>query len=276
MSSERMLAEEFIRAHPVDAARILEGLGIEEAGSLSGELSPQLAAMVLRYMEPPIAARCIEQMAAARACEVVALLPLENSSMLLRRITGKRRDEILEGMPEDMAGQIRLLLHYPEGTAGALMDPQVFTLPEDITVREALKRIQKLPDHLIYYIFVLSRDHALAGVVDIRQLMQARPDDAIASLEKVPTARLLPHMHRQTILANPGWQAAHVLPVVDDKGAFLGAIDYGTMKRLENDEREAAPGAGADNVATALGELYWVGLSAFLSGAVPAFGKKKD
>ena len=75
---------------------------------------------------------------------------------------------------------------------------------------------------------------------------------------------------------NPGWREFHTLPVVDEKGIFLGAIDYRTIRRLEQDIIKPAHHSPLNETAAAMGELFWVGLSGFVKGAASALSRLKE
>ena len=50
---------------------------------------------------------------------------------------GEVAERLLGGLPKDQQQSLRRVLRYPVGTAGEIMDPAVFALPDDIAVAEA-------------------------------------------------------------------------------------------------------------------------------------------
>jgi magnesium transporter len=228
--------------------------------------------------------RCLEIMGAKEVANIASNIPVGFFSHLLRRVEERQRKAILSELPQDISQQLFLLLKYGEGTAGDLMDTQVFTLPDDITVREAFKRVRRYSAHMILYIFIVNREQHLVGFITIPQLMTAPPHAYISSIMEKPVGRLSPEMSRRAILANPGWHEVHALPVVDDKGVFLGAIGYRTIHQLERETKEISPLEMRDDVFSAFGELYWSALFTCLkemasvlkgSGATPAGQERK-
>ena len=167
-------------------------------------------------------------------------------------------------MQRDVAGPLRTVLDYLEGTAGSLMDPRVFTLFEDGYAREAVKQLRKRPQHLIYYVYVLDRDQVFRGYTDLRELMLAAPNAQISSVMRTDMGQLSPRLNRAAILAHPDWHRFHALPIVDDKGVFLGALGYQTLRRLEQEEKQAPRGDSGAEAGTALAELYHIGVAGLL------------
>ncbi|MFC1454207.1 CBS domain-containing protein [Verrucomicrobiota bacterium] len=271
MLSESTITHEFVKAHPLEAARILEKLGVKEVASFLKKAPPDSAAGVLKYIDRPTAAGCLELMDVKESTAIVARIPLEIASPVLRIARKQECEMILRGLPDKLSGQLRVLLRYPEGTAGAIMDPQAFTLPEDITIKEALKRLKKHPEHVESYIYVLNRDNVLTGLFSVRELIFAGMDNLVSSVMTNPPKRLSPGMRRHAIMENPDWNDYHLLPVVDETGIFLGAIKYQDINRLESKVRENAGSLNGNHVAMALGELYWTGLSSIMKGAFSVF-----
>lgn len=275
MNHDLLLSFEFIKNHPVDAARTLEQLQPEETASFLREVSPPLAVDVILFMDSIPASRCLEAMDIKHSGAIMAELPLEIASLFLRRMEEQHKKSILGALPADISEHLRLILHYPEGTAGALMDPKVFILPEDITVKGAIKRFRKHPRHLIFYIYVVNRDHALVGQTSIRDLLLSDPNTLISSIMQKNLKYLSPHLSSQAILAHTGWQEFHALPVVDDRGIFLGAIGYRAIRRLIRDADERRLVTPENTAGRAMGELYWLGLSGLLNWAATAINPEE-
>jgi len=276
MKSDRMLSLEFVKAHPMDAVRTLENLRSSETAEFLKDLPPELAGEIIRRIDPSDVSECLALLDARKGAAMIAGLSPVIASTLLRRIDGTRRDAVLDSLPEDMAEALRLLLHYPQGSAGSLMDPRVLTVPEDITVKDAVKRVQRNPKHLIDYIYVVTRQQTLAGFISIRDLLLADPQETLSLNIIKNVGHLLPLMNYHAILLHPGWNEWHALPVVSEEGIFLGAIGYRTIRRLQRDSKEGRPSDRRSDTGSALGELYWIGLASLWKGAASAFSRREN
>ncbi|MDA0748221.1 MAG: CBS domain-containing protein [bacterium] len=261
MNTARTVSYAFIQAHPDPAARILEGLPPEETVMFLKEMPSSLAVEIVQRMDLTTASDCLKMLEPTQSAELIAQIPMDLVTIMLRRMDAQQSEPILNALPDETAESLRLLLSYPEGTAGALMDSGIFTLPNDLTVEEALRRIREKPQHTMYYLYILNRNKALVGVLNIRELMLARPKERISSIMRTNVVHLLVRADHQSILAHPGWMEVHALPVVDDAGLFAGAIRYETLRRIE---KESQHFGGARTAAAALGELYRIGLTGLL------------
>ena len=260
MDSDLLIASRFIDTHPVDAARILETMPIEDTADFLKQVSPRLAAAVMGLMDSMTAARCLEWMRTKQAAGILANLRLEIASLLLRRSDERTKEAILGSVPREVSEPLRSVLDFPEGTAGSLMDPRVFTIFEDGYVKEALKHMRKRPQHLIYYVYVLNRDQVFTGYTNLRELMLAEPNAQIASVMHTDMRHLSPKLNRTAILEHPDWHRFHTLPVVNGKGVFLGALGYQTLRRLEHEENQGPRAESTTEAGTALAELYRIGV----------------
>jgi magnesium transporter len=265
--SIQRLSQEFIKNHTLDSAKTLEQLPVYETAQFLMEIPADLAAKVISLMPPLISSTCLENIDDKKAALIIEKLTVEVSTVLLRRVEESKRLSILKGLPNDIMKLINLILKYPENTAGALMDPQVFTLFDDMKVKEALRTVRKHPKHVFYHLPVINRAQLFLGLVNMRELLLAEPESPIASVMHTGIGKLLPNANRETILAHPDWRIYHELPVVDPKGGFLGLISYQTVRHLENEFQKISPDSPLSDAGKALGELYWVGMSAFIKGA---------
>jgi len=272
--SNKILLAEFVKTYPSDAARVLEQCDEQAIGNLVSELSPNLAAAMLSEMDVTIASRCLELLDTAGSSRIISAMAFDSTDPVMRRIDAKKRAAILASMPPELKAAYETRLRYPPSSAGGLMDPFAPVLPEDITVKEALRRLRRLPEGLIYHVFVLTRDKRLIGFVTLRQLTTANPQDPIQTVTQRVAGSLLPEVDRAIILTHPAWRVHPVLPVATQEGLFLGTISYRTLKLLE--EAEDKHQEKGSDAGTALGELYWLGLMALVRGAISSIKGKED
>lgn len=265
MTPRETLLRRFLEGHPGDAARLLEQLPAADAAATLEAVRPTDAAAVLLHMDPTEAAFCLSLLDAAAAGRVLDELPLDVAAALLRRLDASAREAALaRAAPEAVAALGRLLL-YPEGTAGAVMDPRVLALPSDLSVGEALERVRRSPRYTLYYVYIVDRRQKLVGVMNLREMMLADPAEKLSAQMTTGLESVGGHADQAHVLDHPGWRRLHALPVVDRDEIFLGAIRYETLRRLE--EEDGGPEAGqALQTVVSLGELCWIGMAGMLAG----------
>ena len=276
MDTDHILIEHFIEDHPADAARILEDLQIPDVVSFIGEVSIDLAVRIFMHLERYSAVRCLEALDVEKSAKIVDQVPPEIAVVFFRHIRKDLKEPILDGMSKDTSSILRGMLRYPEDSAGALVNPLSFTLPEDITVTEAMKRVKEGAEKASYYLYIVKRDQTLSGVINMRELMLANPEEHLASVMHTDVVRLPAEANLRTILDHPGWASCHALPVVDRDGVFMGAIRYTVLRRIEVDDQGRRVSRQAIAASNALGELYRIGLTGLLRSASEAHLHRKE
>jgi magnesium transporter len=264
MNVKRRLATRLLDAHPDEAARVLENVGQAEASAVLAERPAGVAAEVLRRMTTSSGAAVLAGMAAARAGAAVLELPLDKAAGLLRRLEPDLRSRLLESLPSQRSRSLEVAMRHQEGTAGALMDPAVLALPDDISTAEALRQVREAPSGAAdSELYVVDRDHVLVGVLGLGELLAARSKQSLSSVMRPPVWRLRTDADWRSVLAHPGWREVPSLPVVDARGVLVGALRYQTFRSLEERStrvtEDAAIATGRD-----LGGLFWTGMTGVL------------
>lgn len=262
MDVEDELANGLLESHPTEAAQSLERMPPGDVAALFSKAQPGMAAGVLRQMPPPTGAAILAELDRERACEIVSELPVEAAALCLRAAAPSCREALLEGLPRTRARALTSLLRFPEHSAGSLMDPDALALPQDLSAKEALARIRKGAENAHYNLYVVDRDHVLAGVVNLRELLLAPPAAPLSSFMQRRVRALPARADRHAIVSDPAWREAHALPVVDERGLYVGAIRYRTLRRLEEELHGSQPEQGA--TARALGDLFRTGAAGML------------
>ena len=263
---DRILSVAFIDRHPADAARALDALAPDDAAAVVRAVTPEVAAAAIGQMTPSVAADLLSALGHGEGATILAVLDLDAAAAILRRMPPDAGEALLAAARPGDRHVLQRLISYPKDTAGALADPLILALPDDISVGEALRRVRAAPTNTIYYVYTIDRRRRLSGVVSLRDLMLASPTDSLRSIARQEVAQIPATADLTSIVAHPGWGEFHALPVVDHDGVYLGAIRYETLRRLEMEVQAGAERPTPVSVAVSLGELYWVGLSGLLEG----------
>ena len=267
MNSDRIILHDFITHHPADAARILEQLKIEETALFLKGIPLGLAADIFNHLERYTAVKCLEILGAERSVAIIEKLPLQIASVILRQVKKEFREETLSLISEEISIPLRRMLNYPSDSAGALADPLVLTFSDDISVKEALLSLQKHPEKATYYLYIVNRQQKLVGVLNMRELMLARPDALVPTVMHLKVERLSAELGFKAILDHSGWSEYHAMPVVDNKDTLIGVIRYKTIHQIKADSEKVRQPHHALAASVALGELYKIGITGLIRSA---------
>jgi magnesium transporter len=256
MDLEHHLTLGYFQAHPVEAARHLESLGPQEASALVKGLPSEEIANVLEHCLPVSTAKILGELSKELCAEVLSAMNATSAIGVLRQFEETSRNDILEGLDNSMGSTLRRALRYSPNTAGSLADPQVFTLPPDISVEEAVSRIRAYGQKAMYYIYIIDRDGKLEGVLTLRQLLVDTSDHLVGTLMETQITTLSAEANLEEIIKHPEWSRFHTLPVVDRWGTFFGALRYRMLRRIEKDVEGKAPLGSVSDSLMQLWEAY--------------------
>jgi len=136
------------------------------------DLGPAAKSRALAALPSWLGAEYLETVPVETAAQVVVRLPSDRATMFLRGTSKERREQILNSLGFD-GESLRSRLRFPEGTAGALMDPSILSFPETLFVPEARSRIGAHPNRSIHYLYIVDGEQRLVGVLNNRELMLA-------------------------------------------------------------------------------------------------------
>ncbi|MEO8184129.1 MAG: CBS domain-containing protein [Deltaproteobacteria bacterium] len=256
MELERELLEALVAEYSSDAASWLEGMPPADVAAVLEILSVEACSALLQEMSPLTGARALSGVSVAHAGQALREARTDTALRLLRAASAEARAALLASFEPERRARLARQLNYPEGTAGALMDPRVLSLRESCSAADALERVRLAPDEVIYYLYVVDDEQHLVGVLNLRELLQARPGQQLGSVCQRGVHTLSARSPWDAVLAHGGWRSVHALPVVDERGVFLGAIRYEVLKQIEHDLLAGQVVASASGAGNALGELY--------------------
>jgi magnesium transporter len=263
--AEDRLARAFLESHPPRAAMTLEQMPVSRAAAVLRAVPARAAAAVMSAMTVRYASDCLGQLAAGEAAAIVAEMSTDNSAAVVRALHPDRRESLFAALAVEVRDPLARMLPYPDGTAGAVMDPSVFHLPDDVLVADARVRLGRAARELLYYLYIVDRERRLVGVLDIPELMLARGRDPVSVFMHRDVGRLSVWMPVALVRDHAGWQHYHAMPVVDEEGRLLGAIRYQTLRRLEREASDRRPDP-AQLTAGALAELFELGTTGLVAG----------
>ena len=226
----------FLRSHPAEAARKLEGASPEDVADVLIEESPQVAATVLDYIQPDHAAEVLAAAGKDRARDLIPAIDPARAANLLARLPEATRADLLGEVSASLAKEIEGILAFPSGTAGRLMDARVALFSKDTLVSAALERIQGLRSRRISDIVLTNAEGKFDGVVRLQDLVGAAPEQPLAELKHPRVAFVPPMTPREDVVELLNEYQLSSLPVVDLQNRVVGIIrQAGLVEAVQED-----------------------------------------
>lgn len=264
MKPNNHLTLSYLESHPLDAARTLEKLPAPTSARLLEALSAELAARLLASMSPKTAGACLHEMPEFLGTRILHAIPPVAMAHILKVVSPEETRALLARLRIRDRMHIERLLYYPLDAVGAHMESVPFTLPSDLSVGEALRRLRSYPPTL-NEIFVVDRSQRLIGVIDAVTLIKGEAQKSLQVLVRPAPARLSVRTTLTMTRAHPAWQTQRLLPVIEGDGILVGAISYKTVVEATQLIGTHTP-ENADLIDSVLNlaQLYWSALSEFI------------
>lgn len=170
------------KLHPADIAEIVDQLGLNESLTIINSLDDESAADTLEEVSPERQVSLLEGMDNKRAAEILDEMSPDDAADLLGDLPEDKAEELLELMEPEESEDLRKLLEYPENTAGGVMTTEFAYVDQNLTVKEVLNALREMADDVetIYYVYVISKQGDLVGVISLRDILLADPDEKIS------------------------------------------------------------------------------------------------
>jgi magnesium transporter len=215
------------KRHPRDIAEELRELPLARIRDRLRSLPDTLTAEVISNLPQDVQVRLFESMQLSRLSGIVGEMFSDDVADVLGHVSSARLREIMNGMSAEEARQISDLLKYPEDTAGGIMQTEVISVSEDLTLVQALEVLRREEENLpngIFYIYVTDAEGRLRGVLRVRDLLFRSSDLTIRDI-MVPEVRAVSvHADQEEIARLFRAYAFSAIPVVDDFQRLRGVV----------------------------------------------------
>ncbi len=215
------------RLHPADVAKVVTHLsspkekrevfelvrGEAKRGQVLSEIDGDSIQQVLADLLPSDIAWLLKDIGPDDIAYILGFLPEE------------RGKEILALMKTEDSTEVADILKYPKDTAGGIMTTEFFSLPEDATAQEAIRRLQQATDaEMVFYIYVTDKEEHLVGVLSLRQLLTVPPATPLKSIMARDVISVTVDMDQEEVARQVASYNLLAIPVVEKDGKLAGII----------------------------------------------------
>ena len=228
--------------HSADVAFILESLPLDDRlilwdlvkanrdGEILLEVSDSVRQTLIADMDSTELLAAAEQLDTDEIADIAADLPDDVLQDLLQSLDSNNRE------------RLESALSYPEDQVGALMDFDIVTIRDDISLEVALRylrKIKKLPE-LTDKLFVVNRSQKILGVLSLKKIVVNEPELMVRDV-----------MAQDAVLFKDGDDATEAAkaferydlvtaPVVNDQNKLVGRITVDAIMDYIREETDSS------------------------------------
>lgn len=214
-------------------------------------------AIKLVKMAPQEAAELVEKQSDAKAAAALEEMNPLVAQQTLQNLDDTRRAQIVAAAEPEVARQWEQNKQYPEDSVGWLMESPVAVFRPTMTVHDTIEELRQLTKKaFITYGYVTDDKNKLLGILVMRDLMLARPEQPLSEIMLGNIFALKPEMELTEAMKATVNRHYPVYPVCDAEGRLVGLVrgqnlfearaieisaQAGSMVGVEKEERLSTP-----------------------------------
>lgn len=227
--------------HPADVAYVLEALPLEQRLAVWELVKAERDGEILLEVSDAVRQTLIADMDSDELLAVAEQLDTDELADLAPDFPKDVLQELLDSLDIQNRERLQSALGYADDAVGALMDFDIVTIREDVSLEVALRylrRLGTLPDHTDK-LFVVDRNAILQGVLPLKRLVvkdleltvaDVMADDAVVFHPEDEAAEAAQAFERYDLVT---------APVVDQNNKLVGRLTVATVMDFIREEAES-------------------------------------
>ena len=227
--------------HTADVAHIIEALPLQERLAVWDLVKVERDGDILLEVSDAVRQTLIADMDSQELLAAAEQLDTDELADLAPDLPKDVLQDLMESLDSQHRERLQSTLSYPEDSVGGLMDFDIVTIREDISLEVALRylrRLGELPDHTDK-LFVVDRNDILQGVLPLKRMVV---NDLDAEVKDVMAAdAVMFHPEDTADEASKAFERYDLVtaPVVDKNNKLVGRITVDEVMDYIRDEAES-------------------------------------
>ncbi|MEO6798933.1 MAG: magnesium transporter [Rhodanobacter sp.] len=240
-SAQSVLCEQLDELHPADIAFILESLPLDDRLAIWQLVRADRDGEILLEVSDAVRDSLIADMDRHEILAAVEPLDADELADLVEDLPTSVLPELMASLDSQQRQQVQSALSYKEDELGALMDFEMVTIREDVSlevVLRYLRRWDELPAQTDK-LFVINQDNLLTGVLPLHWLLVNSPDKMVSEVMAPDVNTFHPTDDAYEVAQAFERYDLVTAPVVDHRGRLIGRITVDAMVDVIREESEA-------------------------------------
>ncbi len=215
-----------LQQHPADIATLVSRLDKEDQIALFKKLPTDLSVEVFEYCSEVLQSQLLLKLDKGMASLILKRMPADKVTDLFDHLTDTQLKKYLNLLQKDHRANVISLLHFDPKSAGGIMNSEVLTLPENITIKQSIDLIQRLQpkkEHL-QTIYVTDKENTLVGHINIDDLLFNKPPTPLSDIIHKNELIIDVNEDQEDVANQMHHYSLLFAPVVDKQHHFLGMI----------------------------------------------------
>lgn len=226
--------------HSADAAEVLAGLDLTNAAAVLVGMEPRQAARALLEMDESKQVEVSTRLSTGRLHDLLVSMPVDEAVDLLGDVPEGKRRLLLRLFGREEAGELEELLAYGDRSAGGLMTTEYVAVPPRATVEEVIEKLRSVDPEIetIYYVYVISDEGSIDGVISLRELILSPPERLVEQIMRSDIISVHPDDDQEVVAEVISRYDLLAVPVTGDGGGMMGIVTVDDVMDVIGDEVE--------------------------------------
>ncbi|RMH73286.1 MAG: magnesium transporter [Cyanobacteria bacterium J007] len=215
-----------VPVQPPDIAEAIEGLPEHMQAIAFRLLSKNEATEVYEHVNSSVQQSLLEVFRRQEVLDIIDNMSPDDRARLFDELPAKVVRRLRAQLSPSEWQATAILMGYEAGTAGRIMTPEYISLKEHFTVSQTLERIRNLASvtEMIYYLYVTDAARRLTGIVSLRHLVTAQPEETIGEIMTREVVYISTDTDQEEVARLIQRYDFLAVPVVDSEKRLVGII----------------------------------------------------
>ena len=145
------------KTHQADVALIMRSLNQYDQKKIFSLCPTSLhKARLLEELDESLIEKVLENESGQNISKIFRYLDTNDQATIVGMFSDSKQKEILTTIEADDKEDVEEIMSYPDDSAGSIMTKETFTLNQNTTVKDSIKKLQSFPENdKIFYLYVL-------------------------------------------------------------------------------------------------------------------------
>ncbi len=214
------------KLHPADIAILINSLEKSEKREIFALLDVETAAEVIVKVDDTYIRQILYNVSRERLVRIVDQMETDDAADIIGLLSDDKAKSILGEIDQEDSRQVQKLLRYGKETAGGIMQAELVSVADSITVEAAINHIRSFGKEVedFHNVFVTDDKNRLTGILPLRRLILANSNTRISDVMTVDPVKVDVDVDQEEVAGIIQKYDLISIPVTDSSGTLLGRV----------------------------------------------------
>ena len=226
--------------HSAEIARLLESVPPKDRVELWLNIDSNTQGDILKDLSEDVLSQLLSEMSVADIVKATEGLDMDDLADIVPELPESALHNLLLTLDHKHRDHLKQVLSYPEDSAGGLMNIDMITVRDDVTVRTVIRYLRLLKEMPIDtdQVFVVDREYKYIGAIHISTLLTNEAEQHIKPLINTDLKPILANTDERKVASLFEQRDLISAPVVDKRNQLIGRITIDDVVDVIRDEAE--------------------------------------